>query len=207
MNRNEVKRILKLRDELLKMCEKLDKDITGNIENEEVIIIYLHCKSEFENIICNINRVLLSYCEEFAVGRWLLQIKGMNEALAAGLLAYYDVKDKECAAQFIQYAGVSNNNNPHNVDARKILDKIVSNMKKEPQSLYANLRYNKYSELLENEENSNFTAGLRADRHMLKIFIAHLFEEMYREEYNGITPKRHDNNEHIYIEPEVKYTR
>ena len=61
---------------------------------------------------------------------------------------------------------------------------------------------------MKNKEISKVTATIRADRHMIKVFLSHLFEEMFREEHNGKLPKRSSNNENVVIiEPEVPYTQ
>ena len=51
------------------------------------------------------------------------------------------------------------------------------------------------------------TAHNRANRYLLKIFLGHLFEEMYREEHNGELPIRHNDSNKVIIEPEVPYTK
>jgi len=50
------------------------------------------------------------------------------------------------------------------------------------------------------------TAHIRADRYTRKIFLSHLFEEMYRVEYNTL-PERYNDANCIIIEPEVPYTK
>ena len=86
------------------------------------------------------------------------------------------------------------------------MDKIIENFKAEPASLYGKLRYDKFFELLR-DDLSIHTAHIRADRYMKKIFISHLFEEMFREEHDGKLPDRYNDAECLIIEPEVPYTR
>lgn len=207
MDRYEVKKILKTRNNIIEICERMKDDMSIAIESDEIISIYDNSISRLEESIEKIDALLLNYCELSPVGIWLLEIKGMTIDIAAGLLAYYDVKDKECAAQFIQYAGVANINQAHNNEVRKILDRLNDNFLKEPKSFYASLRRDKYKEWMQIEEENKVKANIKADRYVLKVFLSHLFEEMFREEHNGMLPKRNANSDNIVIEPEVPYTK
>ena len=207
MNRYEVKKILKTRNEMQEICEQMKDDVSIAVETESLINIYDKAIFSLEDSIEKIDILLLDYCEASPVGVWLLKIKGMTLEIAAGLLAYYDVKNKECAAQFIQYAGVGNISQAHNDEVRKILDKLNNNFQKNQESFYANLRHDKYKELIENGHVDKIKASIKADRYVLKVFVSHLFEEMFREEHNGMLPKRNSDIENVLIEPEVPYTR
>ena len=207
MNRYEVKKILKTRKEMQEICEQMKDDVSIAVETESLMNIYDKAISSLEDSIEKIDILLLDYCKASAVGVWLLKIKGMTLEIAAGLLAYYDVKNKECAAQFIQYAGVGNISQAHNDEVRKILDKLNNNFQKNQESFYANLRHDKYKELIENGHVDKIKASIKADRYVLKVFVSHLFEEMFREEHNGMLPKRNSDIENVLIEPEVPYTR
>ena len=207
MTRYEVKKILKTRNEMKEICEQMKDDVSIEVETESLINIYDKSISSLEDSIEKIDILLLAYCEASPVGVWLLKIKGMTLDIAAGLLAYYDVKNKECAAQFIQYAGVGNTSQAHNSEVRKILDRLNVNFQKDENSYYANLRHKKYKEWLQNKDVDKAKASLKADRYVLKLFVSHLFEEMFREEHNGMLPKRNYDSESVLIEPEVPYTR
>lgn len=208
MIKEEVKESIRFRNQMLEVCEKMKNYVSIMAEGESIINDYDQAIYSIEKCIERIDVQLLYYCESTTVGRWLMKIEGMTFDIAAGLLAYFDIKDKEYAAQFIQYAGVGNKTQAHNNEIKKIVDKLSNNLIKEQNGYYANLRYNKYKELLKNKEISKVTATIRADRHMIKVFLSHLFEEMFREEHNGKLPKRSSNNENVVIiEPEVPYTQ
>lgn len=208
MNRNEVKQLLRRRDSLLEIYNKLDND-SNNINNSlSTINLSNNNRNSISNIIYNIDKQLLEYVKESRVGEWLLQIKGITPDIAAGLLAYFDITGKDCAAQFIKYAGSDNYNNPHNNYLRAIMNKISDNFKITSESLYGRLNEDKFIELLNGEDEITLqTAHLRADRYMRKVFISHLFEEMYREEHDGKLPERYNDSYSIIIEPEVSYTK
>lgn len=206
VNKHEVKQLLKRRDELLEVHYKLENG-SDDKNNSSTNSIYKHSRNTINNTLLNIDKWLLGYVEDDPVGRWLLQIKGITPDLAAGLLAYFNIKDKECAAQFIKYSGSDNRNNPHNNNVRSIMDKIRDNFKSEPESWYGRLNEDKFIELLNNGSNMEpMTARIRADRYMIKVFISHLFEEMYREEHCGQLPSRYYGDS-VIIEPEVPYTK
>ena len=65
-------------------------------------------------------------CDQTEVGRWLQQIVGMGPVLSAGCLAYFDVRGKHYASQFISYAGLNDNNRPF--IGRKGADAIMSEL-------------------------------------------------------------------------------
>lgn len=207
MTKNEIKNLLRRRESLMDLYKELIRDSEINTL-EDADNVY---KSSRDNIGLTINIIdeeLLKYVQENPVGKWLLQIKGITTDIAAGLLAYFSVKGKECAAQFISYAGSDNINNPHSNSVRKIIDKFENNFKLEDEncSLYKKLNKEKFLELM-NEDIYITTAHIRADRYTRKIFLSHLFEEMYREEHDGALPERYNDNERVFIEPEVPYTK
>lgn len=209
MNRDEVKELLKKRDRLFKSYQELES-IVRNAENlsNSMINDIGNARTNINNALDDIDNQLLKYVKESPVGEWLLQIKGITPDLAAALLAYFDIKNKECANQFISYSGIDNyDNKPHNNDVRNIIDKIGCNFRIEPESLYGRLYKDKIIELLNGEnEIPLFTIKIRAIRHMQKTFVAHLFDKMYIEEH-GRLPERHNNDDLLIIEPEVPYTK
>lgn len=206
MNRSEVKNLLKRRDSMLELYNKLCDD-SDNVNNTlELNNIYKNSRNTISATIHDIDKQLLKYVKESPVGEWLLQIKGMTPDVAAGLLAYFNIKNKDCAAQFIKYSGSDNCSSSHNTTVRAIMDKLKNNFKSQPDSLYFKLNNNKFTELMVGG-NTVAISSIRADRYMRKIFISHLFEEMYREEHDGKLPERHNNSNCIIIEPEVPYTK
>ena len=204
--RNEIKELLKERNLLLeryvKSCEKSD-----NVNNSiDINIIYKNARNNISVSIYDFDKKLLEYVKESPVGEWLMQIKGMTFDIAAGLLAYFDIENKECSAQFIKYSGSDNCSSPHNIDVRNLIDKLDENFKSQPDSLYYKCKMDKYIKEL-TEGNTEESSKIKADRYMRKIFVSHLFEEMYREAHNGKPPKRHNDRNCIIIEPEVPYTK
>ena len=207
-NKAEVKKLLKIREGLLGQYVELDNESKDKNNSSEINDIYKNTRNIINNYsLLNIDMQLLQYVQSFPVGEWLLKIKGITPDLAAGLLAYFNIKNKDCAAQFIKYSGVGNCNNPHNECVGKIMKKLKDSFKSEPESLYGRLNEDKFIELLNSEDEIDInTAHIRADRYMGKIFISHLFEEMYREAHNGKLPIRY-NTRAVIIEPEIAYTK
>ena len=137
MNRDEVKKILKARNEMKNISEQMKEDVSITVENESLINICDKAISSLEENIEKIDTLLLDYCESTVVGTWLLKIKGMTVDIAAGLLVHYDVKDKVYAAQFIRYAGVGSANQGHSSnEIRKMLTRLNENFCKEQNSFY-----------------------------------------------------------------------
>lgn len=204
MNKTEVKKLLKRREELAGLHEKLENDSDDGSNSDIINGIYKNQRNSINGTLLDIDKQLFKYVKEDPVGEWLLQIKGITIYLAAGLLAYFNVKNKDCAAQFIKYAGADNYNNPHNSNVKQLMDRISTNFRIHPGSLYGELYRNKLNELIHDIELP--IAYVRADRYMRKVFISHLFEEMYREENGGQLPSRH-NSDSVIIEPEVPYTK
>jgi len=206
MRKTEVKKLLKRRDELLHTHEELNYSCYDVDNTTLVDSIYKNSRNEISNILHNIDIELLNYVKEFVVGRWLLQIKGITPDLAAGLLAYFDVKDKDCAAQFIRFAGIDDSTKPYNNNIGKIMSDVKNNLIRQD-GLYKKLALNKFIDLTKNDGLDVHVAINRSNRYMLKIFIGHLFEEMYREEHDGELPIRYNDFDKIIIEPEVPYTK
>lgn len=256
----------------------------------------------------NISNSLELFCKATEEGRWLLSITGIGPVLAAGLLGYLDVTDKQYASQFISYAGLNDNNRPWlgNAKSEAIIKEVIGDSKKITDDMVmeianrtkwsynyllekayngkswskqklvaacAKIPYNKdlkvlmykvgssfqwqcnnekslYGKLfnerrqfeMEKNENGEYTdqakaqleknwsdktsdiyksyeAGklpkghinMRAMRWTEKIFLSHLFEEMYRVRYNKVPPRYyaldHLNGQHNKeILPEVDYT-
>lgn len=207
MNCKDAKNLLKLRDSIVVIKQKLESDTLGKYMEQDLFYLYQMGLFNINKLINEIDEKCLAWCEESSVGEWLLRINGITPDLALGLLAYFNVKGKECASQFIKYAGADNTSNPHNSVVAEIIEKIKINFKSHPNSLYRLLWERKYKELLQDVNLNMNTIQLRADRYLQKVFISHLFEEMYREEHNGMPPERHNYDNRMIIEPEVPYTR
>ena len=205
MRKTEVKKLLKRRQELLIMHHQLD-DSCDPDESEKVNKIYKTGRNGIDCIIYDIDLQLLEYAREDPVGRWLLAIKGITPDLACSLLTYFSVKAKNCAAQFISFAGIDNRKRPHNENAYNIIRNVIESFKSYSDSYYNDLRKDKLDKLLSDGIDSTI-AAIRSDRYISKVFISHLFEEMYREENNGKLPRRYEDNDNIIIEPEVPYTK
>ena len=205
MNRTEAKNLLKRREELYELLQKIENDNSNNLFP---VWLYNISRTNTTNTIINIDKRLSMFVKDSPVGEWLTRIHGITPSLAAGIMAYFNIKDKVCAAQFIKYAGTSSCKNPHSNTVKKLMDQIIYRFKSDPDSLYGRLNDNKFIDLLKEDPDLELeTAHIRADRFMLKVFLSHLFEEMYREEHNGKLPDRYNDNTKIIIEPEVPYTK
>jgi hypothetical protein len=254
ITKTEAKNLLKRRSELFDNFMKLNNNCD---QHEGLYDIYSCGRKDISGILHKIDSQLLNYVNQSTVGKWLMQIKGMNTHIAASLITYFDVTDKECAAQFISYAGLDGKKphgdigkviyelkhnfiNPNhitwtpNTELLKVLDKknsksntdntekeqpvykgitwpahvtgIGRNHLKLSDSYYYELSLKKRDELI-NDGVELATAVLRAERYMMKVFVSHLFEEMYREEYDGQLPYRYNDSDNLIIEPEVPYTK
>ena len=204
MNKAEIRNLLNRREELCNLYEKLENDSASY--NDMKLMFNSTCNNIYDTIV-EIDSKLKAYVLSNPVGEWLLQIKGITPELAAGLMVQFNIKGKECAAQFIKYAGTDNYNNPHNNKIRAIMDKVTDSLKAND-GLYAKLNEQKFVDIFSKNLGITMnTARIRADRFMKKVFISHLFEEMYREEYNGRLPNRYSDDNRIIIEPEVPYTK
>jgi hypothetical protein len=256
----------------------------------------------------NINKILEMVVETRPEGRWLTQIKGIGAVLAAGLIGYLDITDKQYSSQFISYAGLNDNNRPwlgrekskkivndivgdaktitdemveqiaiksgwsygylagkaydekkkkwnkesiikacslipYNKDLKKHMYKIGKQflwLKNDPESLYGRLLSERIVYEMEKNENGDYAdqaakvletknisnaehkkcyqsgklpkshITMRAFRYVEKIFISHLFEEMYRVANDEIPPRyyalEHLEGQHNKeILPEVPY--
>jgi hypothetical protein len=205
MTKNEVKKLVKRRQQLVSVFKDFNSDLKEGEATETLEDIAKNTRNDLGDIVRTIDEQLLTFVKEDPVGVWLLQIKGVTPDIAAGLLAYFDITGKECAAQFIKYAGADNYNNAHNNSVREILNRLENNFKFEKDSMYDKFNAAKFAELSANME--PLTAKVRADRYTRKLFISHLFEEMYREAHNGELPRRYENTDCTFIAPEVPYTK
>ena len=207
LDKTEMKDLLKRRESLLKEYKKLVDGYQNENNSEELNNIFRESANDVNYIICKIDDKLFKWVKKSHVGNWLLEIKGVTPDLAAGLLAHFNIKNKDCAAQFISYSGADSYTSHHNTDVKNIMNRLTSNFITNPGSLYGKLYKDKCTELKSSNDMNAITATIRADRYMRKVFISHLFEEMYREYHNGKLPERYNDDNRIIIEPEVPYTK
>ena len=284
-----------------------EEDKRKNVEDSNLVVLNF-MGAHFATLERDYRRLLNLYVSNSEVGRWLLKIKGMTPALAAGLLVYFDVDGKEYATQFISYAGLNSNNRPylgrvgatrifkqitHELKTTQVTDEFISryaaatkwpvnilkraayddktktwsvsklieaaakypynvglknllwkvgnafiNHAEDPESLYGSLfterknleeQRNESGEYREQAEKAkrelgqsdpnyrDYAAGklshdhivARASRWVQKVFVTHLFEEMYRVKHGHVPPRYYplgrDPNHNREIRPEVEY--
>jgi hypothetical protein len=202
MEKSEIKNLLSRRGELAYIHDQFDKSCIQDTSNN----IYTGSKDSITSIIYNIDIELMKYIKSDPVGNWIYKIKGMTPDIAAGLLVYFNAEGKDCAAQFIRYCGIDNRSLAHNENARAIVNKAVDNFINCEDSMYGKLKQQKCDELIDKGVDKIY-ADIRSRRFISKLFVSHLFEEMYRELHDGELPKRYDYQDTVIIEPEVKYTK
>jgi hypothetical protein len=112
------------------LLAEIDTD-ANNIANEVNTIVLDWVNANCIVIENGIKKALELLCSQDEVGRWLMNIVGIGPVLAAGIMAYFDVTDKEYATQFISYAGLNNNNRPWLGVAKStdIINGIIGNEK------------------------------------------------------------------------------
>lgn len=204
IRRHDIKNMIRRRKELAYMHFSFQNSVDGE-PSAIPSKIYKKGRKNIDELIYNIDLELHKYITEREAGIWLLQIKGMDLQLAAGFLAYFDAVGKSTAAQFIKYAGVNNMSAPHNNEAADILDEFMKRILSIQDSLYFDIYTTKYNiDISKGYEPSH--AAVRALRYTKKVFLAHLFEEMYRVE-NNEPPVRTGESSNVVIEPEIPYTR
>ena len=182
-----VKKILKRRKELVESRVAFSK------QSEEAISkIYRN----IDIIIYDIDIELDKFVNNSNIGKWLLQIKGMSVDIVAGILAYFSVDEIDCAAQFISFVGLYDNNKPHNKTAREFINMAVSNfISLKDESYYYKIMCKSFNEINE-----------RAINYISKIFVAHIFEKMYLEAHHH-PPEKDGRDGNYVVEPEIPYTR
>lgn len=102
----------------------------ANTEGNVALLGYV-----FDNVIIiekGIKTSLKFVVESRPEGRWLMQIDGIAEVLAAGLLGYFDIEKARYASNFISYAGLNSNNRPWIgvPGATKIINEVMGDDKK-----------------------------------------------------------------------------
>lgn len=79
---------------------------------EPTLAISKYVLKNISNIEAGMTMAFKLCLKDDPVGGWLMDICGVGPAIAAGLLAYFDVDSKDYASQFISYAGLNNINRP-----------------------------------------------------------------------------------------------
>ena len=180
--------------------------VSGDRNNKDIIElskVFLHYpKEEIKNLI---EEILLSS----PVGKWLMSIKGMQPTLAAELIVRLNVDGKECATQFLNYCGINNNTN-YNQQLKAVVDRLgfIFAEYNANDSLYHDLYKTRLDyEFTYNSDNVESLEHIysKTRRWVEKIFICHLFTEMYYAEY-GTIPERRGNRTELDI-PEVDYIK
>ena len=279
-------------------------------QNELVKNAFIHDAKDYATVEYNIRKQLEQVCKSQEVGRWLLGITGIGPALAASLLANFDITKANYGSNFVSYAGLADNQRPWlGVEkSRAILDEILDGrttitdedvmeysarvkwkyevlyagaysektgkwsktnliktaakipynkelkslmfniacsfeyQKSRPQSVYGRIlrerltyenimnergKYKEQAEAIiamgkigkDTESYKSYVQGklpdghirLRAFRYVNKIFLNHLFVEMYRVEYGKNPPRPYiidhsDGQHNVIIPPEVPYS-
>ena len=311
--RSEIKMVVNLFYQMQDIRKALREEIRSIEGSDKTTkkantIILDYCLKNVTIIEAACKEVLQIVAESSEEGRWLLQIVGIGPILTAGLVANFDVTDKQYASQFISYAGLNDNNRPFigKVGAEAIMKEVCNHRgaptddevalfsaktqwsmsylrengwdekkqkwdktklvkaaakipynkglktlvwkvgqsfmwcQNKPHSLYGSLyAERKAIEVGKNEAGlfaeqaanilatkniskdtiayKYYTQGklppahiaARTARWVEKIFISHLFEEMYRVKYNKVPPRyytlEHLEGHHKEIMPEVPY--
>lgn len=119
MSRREIKTVvdlfyqvqkdrIALENQIRAIKQEYDEDSPDS--NNMIVLEYL--LKNMKIMETNVSNIIKNIVDNDPVGRWLVQIKGIAEILAAGLLAYFDVEGKNYATHFISYAGLNDNNRP-----------------------------------------------------------------------------------------------
>ena len=114
-----------------KAIREMIRSIEGDESKKMNVIIMEWVLKNLAVVEKGIQDCLEIVCQASEPGRWLLQIKGIGPVLAAGCLAYFDVKDANYATNWISYAGLNDNNRPFigRVGATAIINEIVGDCK------------------------------------------------------------------------------
>lgn len=132
---------------------------------------------------------------------WFRSI-GLRDIDIAGILAYFSVtSEKDCAAKFISFVGLDKPK-PHNNDARRVIVYAVKELLK-GDNVYSRVYYEEAQKACNSYSPTH--AHARAERAVQKIFISHIFEEMYGVLYKNYPERWHDNSA-VIIPPDVPYT-
>jgi hypothetical protein len=119
MNRREIKTIVDLfyqvqkdRIALENQIRAIKQEYDEDSQEGKNIVVLEHLLKNMKIQEADAASIIKVIVNNDPVGRWLVQIKGIAEILAAGLLAYFDVEGKNYASHFISYAGLNDNNRP-----------------------------------------------------------------------------------------------
>lgn len=136
VSRSELKAVyntyMQVQDMRIALTEQIRSIENGNTEDSDLSITILRWTlKNMASIEKSLLKSLTIVCENNEVGRWLLATTGIGPSLAAGCLAYFDVRGKEYATQFHSYAGLNDNNRPWRgkEEITKIVNDIVGSSK------------------------------------------------------------------------------
>ena len=136
VSRSELKAVyntyMQVQDMRIALTEQIRSIENGNTEDSDLSITILRWTlKNMASIEKSLLRSLTIVCENNEVGRWLLATTGIGPSLAAGCLAYFDVRGKEYSTQFHSYAGLNDNNRPWRgkEEITKIVNDIVGSSK------------------------------------------------------------------------------
>ena len=96
-------------------------------QNELVKNAFINDAKDYATVEYNIRKQLELVCKSQEVGRWLLGITGIGPALAASLIAQFDVTKANYGSNFVSFAGLADNTRPWlGVEkSREILNEIL----------------------------------------------------------------------------------
>ena len=156
--------------------------------------------SQFYEIEVNLKKVLGKYASSKSIGKWLLSIIGIGPILAAGLIAYIDIRKVQTAGQIQAYAGLDPTKKwekgklrPFNASLKTLCWKAgqsfikTSKNKKDVYGHIYNIR-KKY----ESEKNNNLEYADQA-KTMLETFNISKSTEAYKWYSKGMLPPAHIN--------------
>ena len=183
-----------------------------------------------------LNELLRKICLSSSTGKWLLSIKGITPYLAAKCISLFNVNGKECATQFLKYCGLSGQSTNFNKEAKSVVETIgnvFSRYGNYYRDLYTErLEYekerNRSGEYVKIAEDymmkqdtptidivSFYSQGILPPTHIEhrakiwveKIFVCHLFTQMYYSKYHKLPKREREGGENnkFYFEPEVSY--
>ena len=210
---NDIKLIMDAYDSIENYRKNLDKisfRFKTNIKydvTEDTRHTILGVFKDANNITNKLDTCLEELCSMIPTGVWLQKIPELEIYDVAKLLTVFDVENRAYASQFMSYAGLSNDKSPYNSKVRRYISELGNIFTYTP-GFYCEIITNRYNRLIEEvgEENMNddlFDILLnKAKRYGMKIFLAHLFEQMYREKYHE-EPNRRITGE--YIKPPVDF--
>lgn len=107
------------------LSTKLKEEGNTNIKSEQVTPMYLqYIEAKFKETETTITKFLTYYTRNHPIGVWMTSITGVGPVIAAGMLAYIDIKKCNTAGSIWAYAGWDGSRK-----VRKVGEKITWNPK------------------------------------------------------------------------------